>query len=265
MANWYVVRTSRGQQQVYAPTAAQAATAVFQQTGETVAPPPEPGFPAQVAGVPVIAAGSGGSFADQWSGTGLASDQTQPSGQPSSGYTGSHNPFGQYTSYGEGGGGTVPREQALDELGNFRGQFYNKFNIPAFGASPYQEWQEGQYAPALAAFKLGSGGNPNRTFDDYLGSTGLLGARQDLNTGYEGLLGSADQGAAAQAREAIGAESWNELLAARARAKRGQFFGGALARRLPGLEAQYEASPEGFEAPNTYGFMRNILQKRFGL
>ena len=265
MANWYVVRTSRGQQQVYAPTAAQAATAVFQQTGETVAPPPEPGFPAQVAGVPVIESGSGGSFADQWSGSGLASDQTQPSGQPSSGYTGSHNPFGQYTSYGEGGGGTVPRDQALDELGNFQGQFYNKLNIPSFGASPFQEWQEQQYAPTLAAFKLGSGANPSGTFDNYLGSRGLMGAREDLNTGYESLLGSADQGAAAQAREAIGTDAWNQLVAARLRAKRGQFFGSALARRLPGLEQQYEASPEGFEAPNTYGFMRNILQKRFGI
>src|SRR3989304_338915 len=160
MANWYVVRTSRGQQQVYAPTAAQAATAVFQQTGETVAPPPDPGFPAQVAGVPVIAAGSGGSFADQWSGSGLASDQTQPTGQPSSGYTGSHNPFGQYTSFGVGGGGMVPRQRQLDELEQFSGQFANKFNIPAFGESPFQAWQERQYAPTLAAFKLGSAANP---------------------------------------------------------------------------------------------------------
>src|SRR3990167_6893007 len=265
MAMWWVVNTSRGQQQVYAPTAQQAATITFQQTGETVPPPSGQGSPTKLADIPVIAAGSGGSFADQWSSAGLASDQTSPGGYPESGYMApgyglGHNPFGQYTSYGEGGGGTVSRQQALDETDNFSGQFLNKLGIPAFGASPFQEWQGQQYAPTLAAFKLGSATNPSGTFDNYLGSRGLMGARQDLNTGYEGLLGSADQGAAAQAREAIGAESWNEVLAARARAKLGQFFGGpSFTRRLPALEQQYEASPEGFEAPNTYGFMRNIL------
>jgi len=262
---WWVVNTSRGQQQVYAPTAQQAATITFQQTGETVPPPSGPGLDAQAPGIPVIQAGSGGSFADQWSSAGLASDQTQPSGQPSSGYTGSHNPFGQYTSYGEGGGGTVPRQRQLDELEQFSGQFANKFNIPAFGESPFQAWQERQYAPTLAAFKLGSAANPERTFEDYLSARGLMGARQDLNTGYENLLGSSDQGAAAQARESIGKDAWDQLVAARLRAKRGQFFGEALANRVPDLERQYMASPEGFEAPNTYGFMRNILQKRFGI
>src|SRR3990167_1415817 len=263
MAMWWGVNTSRGQQEGDAPTAQQAATITFQQTGETVPPPSGPGLDAQAPGIPVIQAGSGGSFADQWSSAGLASDQTQLSGQPSSGYTGSHNPFGQYTSYGEGGGGTVPRQRQLDELEQFSGQFANKFNIPAFGESPFQAWQERQYAPTLAAFKLGSAANPERTFEDYLSARGLMGARQDLNTGYENLLGSSDQGAAAQARESIGKDAWDQLVAARLRAKRGQFFGEALANRVPDLERQYMASPEGFEAPNTYGFMRNIYQKRF--
>lgn len=199
----------------------------------------------------------GSATPDQPAGTGVVTQ---------SNYLGSHNPVGQYTQFGQGGGGTMPRQQALDELGQFRGQFYNKFGIPAYGASPFQAWQEEQYAPTLAAFKLGSAANPDQTFEDYLGTPDvLMGARRQLSQGYENLLGGSDQGAPAQAREAIGEDAWRELLGARLRARRGQFFGRSLARRLPTLEEQYEASPEGFEAPGTYGFMRNILQRRFGI
>lgn len=160
----------------------------------------------------------------------------------------------------------MPRQQMLDELGNFGGQFFNKFNIPAYGASPFQQWQTRQFGPTLAAHKLGSQANPNRTFEDFLGTPDvLMGARGQLSQGYEDLLGSADQGAASQTREAIGADAWEELLNAQLRAKRGQFYGPSLARRLPAMEQQYEATPEGFEAPDTYGFMRNILRARFGI
>ena len=78
MAMYWVVNTSRGQHQVYAPTAQQAATITFQQTGETVPPPSGQGSPTRIEGIPEIQAGSGGSFADQWSGSGLASDATGP-------------------------------------------------------------------------------------------------------------------------------------------------------------------------------------------
>src|SRR3990167_1202245 len=124
MAMWWVVNTSRGQQQVYAPTSQDAVKIVLQQTGETVAPPSGPGFPAQVAGVPVIAAGSGGSFADQWSGSGLASDQTQPS----SGYLGDQvGPFPLTI----GGSSDTPIDRNAFES-EFRGAL-NKANLGGGG------------------------------------------------------------------------------------------------------------------------------------
>ena len=186
MANWYVVRTSRGQQQVYAPTAAQAATAVFQQTGETVAPPPEPGFPAQVAGVPVIAAGSGGSFADQWSGSGLASDQTQPS----SGYLG-------------------------DQVGPF------PLTIGGSSDRPIgREAFESEFRGALNRAKLGGGGNPFRgylgretqpAFDAYdiRGATG-----QDAsNSPYGFIQDLFSKGAGlGQGITSMASDAWNEMV-----------------------------------------------------
>ena len=210
MANWYVVRTSRGQQQVYAPTAAQAATAVFQQTGETVAPPPEPGFPAQVAGVPVIAAGSGGSFADQWSGSGLASDQTQPTSgyQPSSGYTGSHNPFGQYT-VGATPGSTEVQELFPEEAyqAGLRGAGFNPEG--AFGG-----FLRNRFDPTLANFwankALTQGrGESTAGFDDfqqYAGSTagGRGGNIYDSARDYfRQIAGGANVGGLGESNEAL--------------------------------------------------------------
>ena len=73
---YFIVRTSAGDRQVFADTPERAALLVFQQTGETVAPPQGAGFPARVAGVPDLVVGSGGSAANQL--TGRADDQTRP-------------------------------------------------------------------------------------------------------------------------------------------------------------------------------------------
>ena len=156
------------------------------------------------------------------------------------------------------------RQQVLDDLGNFQGQFYNVLGIPARGLSPFQEWQDQQFNTTLAAYQLGHLSNPDRTFADYLNTRGILGAREDIGTGYEGLL--RDAGAASDTRELLGEQTWKEIIAEQARAKRGQFYGGdTFTRRLPRMELQYEATPEGLGTPTTYGFMNNILRAYFGV
>ena len=94
MAMWWVVNTSRGQQQVYAPTSQEAVKIVAQQTGETVPAPQGQGFPSKVTGIPEIQSGSGGSFAGQWTSAGLASDQTSPGPQQPSPPQGPGNVLG---------------------------------------------------------------------------------------------------------------------------------------------------------------------------
>jgi len=222
MAMWWVVNTSRGQQQVYAPTAAQAATITFQQTGETVPPPQGQGSSTRIEGLPEIQAGSGGSFADQWSAAGLASDLTAPGGYSESGYMApgyglGHNPFGQYTTpLGE-------TQQLAEDGSGYQGDQVGPFPLTIGGSSDRpigREAFESEFRGALNRAKLGGGGNPFRgylgretqpAFDAYdiRGATG-----QDAsNSPYGFIQDLFSKGAGlGQGITSMASDAWNEMV-----------------------------------------------------
>ena len=153
-----------------------------------------------------------------------------------------------------------PQDAALNEA-DLQGQYLNFFDIPAFGASPYQRWLLQQMAPTVAGYVMGSRNNPDQTFASYLGGTGVMGARSGLAGSYNDLVSNPDKGRADWVRQTLGDSGWNQLLKTVASSKYGRFFGPQFAQAIPQYQSRYEATPEGFQAPGESGFLGYLRQK----
>ena len=164
-------------------------------------------------------------------------------------------------------------EQARQEA-DLQAQYLNQLGIPALGQSMFQRWQVQQMNPTLGAYRLQSQQAPDRSFADYMGTSGIMGARAQLpglyNQMFEAQPGRGG-GAAIPASEFAelqrGAAGgwWNDIQQAIARAKYGRFFGPQLAAAIPQMEPQWQAGP-GLEpgVPADLGFMQ-YLRQRYGL
>ena len=179
--------------------------------------------------------------------------------------TGSHNFAGQYTSSGQYGGQPMASNydkpiQESDPYGVYR----NYFNLPAFGASPFQRWQGRQMGATVGAYKLQQQNNPDLALRDYLNQTGIMGARTQIGNTYDSIVDSDNPETPDMSQEMLG-DDWDDVVKQAIANKKGQYFAGALGPRLGMMRGQYEASPEGFVEPGGRGFLRNFLRARYGI